>query len=266
MKREVDPKEQIIISIWTYYHKSIMNDLLLLPVAEERFVLFFHACFAPVAVVALGLTRGHGWGVLGLVVAWHAGMMLFSTPRTSSSCKTTHLRQLYQFCALTSVLQVLPDWFLVTCLNTLEFPDSGVWRIGGAVSCYMAGMWAIPFMLILVLSNKVASFFSASPVVMVLISMMVSLTIFASSEYLLFYLQLWQCNTNVVRHLIGDHVAIYVLPAEALLGPTVLYAYSVSRFQPLSIKCAASLATMLVYTGALAISYLLIEGGAHKGA
>ena len=105
-------------------------------------------------------------------------------------------------------------------------------------------------------------------------SSIISLVVFGAAEYLLYPLDLWHC-TDKVQHVILGHVAVYVLPAEAILGPALVYTYRCATINSSSTKAAthqsddsaapllsivtAAIATMLLYTGALAVSYLLIE-------
>lgn len=211
---------------------------------DWTFLLRFHAIFA--VAVAISLTQCHEYGptVLLLVIGWNLGFAVFSKG---------HVYRMWRFCAIQSMFQIFPDWFLVTSLGALHFPPNGVWRIGGAVSCYMAGMWSIPTFLIMLSSTA-----AVHPFWKYFLAAIVSLTIFGAAEFLLYYLDLWHCTDAVKQRLFG-HVAVYILPAEAILGPTILYAYRATNSEGLLSQIVGAFATMLLYTGALAIAYLLIE-------
>ena len=47
-----------------------------------------------------------------------------------------------------SILMIFPDWFLVSQLGVVVFPIDGFPMIG-SVPIYMAGLWTIPFFLII---------------------------------------------------------------------------------------------------------------------
>ena len=83
----------------------------------------------------------------------------------------------------------------------------------------MAFMWTIPFSWIL---HIFPGSFEASGEEFSLVAL-VSLMIFGAAEQLTNPLDLWR-PTSKVEVLMGN-VACYVLPAEALLGPIVLYSY-----------------------------------------
>ncbi|CAB9511895.1 expressed unknown protein [Seminavis robusta] len=228
------------------------------------YVIRYHFYFAVIALGSLLLVSTSDGMVLALVIGWHVGMlwnMLFRSGTKSSLL----LWDMYTFSSLTSIFQVLPDWFLVKSLQTLEFPTRGtdsarvavVWSIGQAVPCYMAGMWAIPFFLILTATAAVSSSGSVGGYWR---SALVSLLIFGSSEYLLYFLDLWRC-TDRVRHRILGHVAVYVLPAEAILGPVLLHHFWQTRGGTWTAKLGGAIVTMLCYTGSLALCHLLMEGG-----
>jgi hypothetical protein len=246
------------------------------------FVLGFHGVFFVVAAVACGPSclsllvasddknkplesscSSLGLVVLCLVVGWNLAFAMLTYKRHP------HLFDYWCFLSMASALQVIPDWFLVDVLGTLNFPDDGAWKIGGAVSCYMAGMWSIPLLCILCAchdksrssSNSRAA--EAVPLpsgTSMYRAAMVSLVIFGGAEHVAFPLHLWHC-TETVKHTIG-HAAVYVLPAEAILGPTVLMSYHMVQYCGLLYKFVGAIVMMLVYTGALAVSFLFIEGSA----
>jgi hypothetical protein len=153
-----------------------------------------------------------------------------------------------------SVFQVVPDWFLADVLGVLAFPDVGIFRIG-AVSGYMAGLWAVPLFVIVYVSLRVHEMRSrwAGDVTAVVLA----LVIFGSAEATLWRLGAWvaQGVTTV------GHVALYVLPPEMLLGWTTFYAFRRVSHRPFHQKLGAATLVMLIYLGSLCASYLLLERG-----
>lgn len=277
-------------------------------------MLRFHAGFAVVAAIVLAPCfvlsspppYRSGMAVCALVLSWHAAFA-----RCTHISRPT-LHQIWRFTCPLSLAMVLPDLFLTTCLGTLSFPDDGAWRIGSGVSSsssgttssmsssssggerggggsgvsiYMAGMWSIPLSYLLACFPPSAATEKqpSEPSVRELAAAaLLSLLLFGAAEQLTFPLNLWRATDKVV-HKVG-HVALYVLPAEALLGAATLYAYRTTSTAsscsgnaasgspstaagPSSVlrRVLAACAIALLYTGALAVSYLLIEGGLMDG-
>ena len=96
----------------------------------------------------------------------------------------------------------------------------------------------------------------------ILIGVVAALVIFAGAEQLTLPLQLWEPNHQKVRVMVLD-VALYVLPAEAALGAVLVVAYSLTRagdtWQDFWKRLVAGVSVAVFYTGALCISWLLIE-------
>lgn len=235
-----------------------------------------------------GSCGGMGHIISFLVVGWNLAFAAW----TYLSCRAHHgreelyymteLNRQWKFSILSSVFMVLPDYFLVNVLGTLYFPDDGVWKIGGAVSWYMCGMWAIPFLLILSISsfsssttcfgnddqqlqNKkenpiIKSGYDDEPNVSELLcAAAVALAIFGTSEHILRPLNIWHAREENIAHMMGPSAAMYVLPAEALLGCAILFTYRKVRNRCIIYQFFGCLAVMLMYTGSLAISFLLLE-------
>lgn len=162
--------------------------------AGAGFMLQFHAVFALACAVALGPSLASetplyesGPAVLALVVGWNVAFWALA-PES--------LRPLWRFTSVLSVFQVVPDWFLSSVLQTLHFPADGVWRVGGAVSVYMAGMWTIPLTIVLFVSGAAGK--RGEPAFSQLfLAAVVSLAVFAASEQLTVPLQLWHKTDKV---------------------------------------------------------------------
>ena len=148
-------------------------------------------------------------------------------------------------------------------LGTLTFPEDGAWRFGDVVSVYMAGMWAIPLVCMLAFFPA-TSRQSDEPSTLVELGLMalLSFLLFGTAEQFTAPLQLWRA-TEKCKHTIGN-VALYVLPAEACLGAATLHAYRTTAawtgWSGATWRVLAAAAVALLYTGALAVSHLAIEG------
>lgn len=219
-------------------------------------LLVFNAAFAVVAAAVLYPCLGanapppysSGSAVGGLVLLWN---LLFV-----ATVAKGELYRMWRFSAVVSAFQLVPDMVLVA-LGTLEFPDDGAPQLLG-VSAYMAGMWTIPFVLILALSSRHGNGGGGAPSAIELIcAAVVSLTVFGLSEHLLHPLQLWQC-TDAVAWRVGN-AAVYVLPPEALLGAILLLAYRIVPQERMGARTIAAIAVALVYTAALVASLALLE-------
>jgi len=250
---------------------------------ENEFVVRFHAIFSLAAALALrsclqqthsstksiGIDDGvDACGNVGntvslLVVAWHLTIFL------RGLLQYPRLLSFYRFLLPLSLFFVLPDWFLVSFAGTLEFPRNGsFWMIGNAVSPCMAGMWSIPGLLILKSCYPADEGSGSSKTRLTAVcyakAAVAGLVVFGTAEQCLPFI--WTATEHVVRRVgWGEGIAMYVMPAEALLGPMILYCYHVTKdatnwYQPV---IAAGM-TMLMYTGALSIGLLVWEGSPRR--
>jgi hypothetical protein len=153
-----------------------------------------------------------------------------------------------------SLLQVVPDWFLTEVLGVLVFPEVGVFRIG-AVSGFMAGLWAIPLFMIVYGGLYVQERFTrrAGDAAALILAVL----IFGVSEATLWQLDAWVAQDVTTL----GHVALYVLPPEGLLGLTTLWAFRAVHRRPYHHVLMAALLVMLIYLGSLCASFLLLERG-----
>ena len=242
---------------------------------ETAFLLRFHAIFCLVSAVALRTCLIHSsyeqyehngnigdvdgcndvGNTLSLLVAyWHIIIFVQSVrwyPR---------LLSYYRFLLPFSLFQVLPDLFLVKFHRTLHFPINGsTWMICDAVSPCMAGMWSIPGLMVLYLSypNDTYSTDLSRYYTVYIKATCASLFILGLAEQLFPFI--WHPTEQVKIFGWGKGIALYVLPAEALLGPTIVYAYHVTKDGPWWYSTIGAAMTMLVYTGSLSIGLLAIE-------
>lgn len=159
---------------------------------------------------------------------------------------------IWLFSLVLSVFQVFPDWFLSRQLGILVFPEDGFVKIG-AVSGYMAGLWAIPVFMIVYVSLRAgerislrAGYWTAA---------LLALVIFGASEETVWMLPSWYAR-NVAM---VSHTAVYIIIPEIILGVSCLYAFRQIRERSHWNKIPASFLVMLLYLGAAAFFYFVIE-------
>ena len=184
---------------------------------------------------------------------------------------------------------MLPDAFLVVVLRTLSFSDTSVPRlVAGSVPLYMAAMWSLPLLWVLLACSppppppprrqKPAKPTAApSPSKLppsepcngtrlseLALAAALALVVFGGAEVALTApwhgLQLWSATAS--KRVLG-HVAVYVLPAEAALGGAALVGHRATEaaegWDGNLKRLLAGAAVATFYTGALCLSYLLIE-------
>lgn len=218
---------------------------------EIKNLIIFLIVFSSIAIgilfLPLGLATGKSMAIL-------VGLFLLSMVYLIEIRKAIGGRELFYFSLLTSIFQVFPDWFLSKVLGVLVFPEDGFPKIG-TVSMYMAGLWTIP----LFLSAKFSRILAAQAVLprnfIHFTTGIIALIIFWISEETMHLIPVWYAK-NV--HTIS-HSAIYVLPAEFLLGSFFSFIYSHSKDALFINRILMAASVSIFYTGALALSYLLIE-------
>lgn len=204
----------------------------------SRGAIALHLVFAVVAAGVLALLSPPrlGLGILALVAAYNLAL-----PAWALASGHTGWFRAWLFVLPISLLQVLPDSTLVNATHTLSFPDLGAPRLLG-VPVYMGLMWVIPLLWITSASTATRA-------------LLITVLVFGSAELLAEPLRLWAASGVHTLH----GAALYVLPAEALLGYLVWSrARALSGAGPLA-RLAAAAGISLVYTGALLWGWLLIE-------
>ena len=221
----------------------------------ERDLIRTHVAFTVVAVVALLVpgTLAQGWRIALLVVAYH----LMSVGVTLARDHRRWLRA-WWFAAVLSVFQVIPDAVLAAGLGTIVFPPDGFPDIG-PVTGFMAGLWTIPIVLIVMAADGMAR--RRGEVAGWVTSVVAAGVVFASAEAVLPPLGIWEA---VGVTTIG-HVALYVVPAELLLGAAAWWGVRTTRERPAWLVVPVAAVVSLLYTGALAASWLLLERGLLAG-
>lgn len=211
--------------------------------------------------------------LLLLIAFWHLVTLV------EGIIQHTNMLSFYRFILPLSLCLVLPDWFLVSFAGTMEYSRNGAsWMFGGdAVSLCMAGMWGMPTLFILEtcypvddrLGKMVATAFKHKKnldltAVCYAKAAIMSLILFGASEQLLPFI--WNATDRVVHRIgWGEGTALYVVLADILLGPTILYFYHVTKDGNWYEPVIGAVMTMLIYTGALSIALLALEGSPHTG-
>ena len=215
----------------------------------ERDALVVHLLFVLVCGIILLIPANIGIGIklFILVIIYNLLVPLFGLFR-----KHTEWVKLWLFVFILSMLQIWPDWFLSAQLEVLVFPDDGLFKIG-SVSGYMLFLWAIPFFMILIISQSVQERYSQREGY--LTAAITSLLIFGISEMTMWTFGSWYAQ-NVT--MIG-HVAIYIIIPEIILGLTTYFAYETIKDKNHWIKLPTAFIVMILYLGNVVFFYFLIE-------
>lgn len=207
---------------------------------DVRALIAVHLAYGVLGAIALSLDPpAKGWGVFLCVVAYNIAL-----PLTARAVGRDDWLALWAFLLPLSVFQVAPDWFLAGQLGTLAFPDVGGPRLGDAIQLAMAGMWVAPLFAALALARGSAARAAG-----------LALLIFLGAELAAPVLDLWE--PRAATELAG--VALYVLPPEAALGWAAMVAFALTRGRGVAAGVGAAAAVATFYTGALALSYFLLE-------
>jgi hypothetical protein len=148
---------------------------------------------------------------------------------------------------------VFPDWYLAETLNALQFPVDGFPMIGGSIPIYMAGLWSIPFFVILFIGDQVQKRKSI-PFTYGIVAIF-SLLIFGISELTLVYLPSW---TATVIGMTGN-LAWYIIIPEILLGLSAFICYNIIKDKKIWMNITAAFIVMIFYIGNASFFYFLIE-------
>lgn len=217
------------------------------PLERDAAVLHAVAFLVGAGVVLAPVGPGVGIRLTLLVIGYAV-----ATPLVARSRGHGELFVLWRYATALSVLLVLPDAVLVEGLGTLRFDPAGAATVG-PVPAYMAGLWApalVPLLLIAGAARRrrgTAGGYVAAA--------LAGLVLFASAETVLPGLPTW----HAVDVLTVGPVALYVVPAEVAL---VVAAYAVHRRVRGAGPAAELLGAAVVatfYTGALAVSWYVVQ-------
>lgn len=208
-------------------------------------LIFTSLCFA---VLILPIPLAIGIKLFILVVSYNLMIPLVGLFR-----KYNDWVKLWIFVFLISLFQIFPDWFLSAQLNILVFPEDGFFKIG-TVSGYMAGLWAIPLFLLSFIGLKVKETYS--PLKSLIVVGLLSFGIFVFAEQSMWMLQSWYPQ-NVTLFL--DHLAIYIIIPEVLLGLSTFHYFEKIKTRNYLIMLITAFGVMLLYLGSASFFYFLFE-------
>lgn len=220
--------------------------------AAERDLVVFHVAFLAVCVAVLLLPGPLGWQVAALVLLYDVGLLALAHVRQVRS-----LLRLWWFAAVLSVWQVLPDVFLVEGLRTLVFPPDGFPDIG-PVTATMAGLWTIP--MVVVVATALAVGRRRGRGARAAAAVAVGALVFVPAEAVLPELGIWEARGVTTL----GNVALYIIPAEIALCVAATEAFAATRARPWWAAVPTTLFVSVFYTGAAALSWVLIEGWAPR--
>jgi hypothetical protein len=138
-------------------------------------------------------------------------------------------------------------------LGALQFPVDGFPMIGGAIPFYMAGLWSIPFFIIVFIGKEVQSR-KSERTAYGLVSM-ISILIFVLAELTLVNLPSWSAT---VIGMTGN-LAWYIIVPELFLGLSTFICYNIVKDKKIWMVFIGAFTVMVLYIGSVSFSYFLIE-------
>ena len=233
---------------------------------DVRDAVLFHLGFAGLAAAVLAspavvvpargavLDLAPGWRLLALVAVYNAALPLVARVRGHRQWAA-----LWAFLAPLSVFQVVPEAFLAGVLGSLRFPDTGGPRLG-PVPLAMAGMWTVPLWLALWGAGRLSGGSTARGAVW---AGVLAGAVLVGAEATLAAPSLAGVPAFPVWHAVGVRtagpVALYVVAPEVLLGAAAWLAFRLTRPSGWASRVGAAALVSLVYLGALAASFGLVE-------
>ncbi|MEQ9366865.1 MAG: hypothetical protein RIF32_21675 [Leptospirales bacterium] len=218
--------------------------------SSEKHAIVLHLAFGALTAAFLLAPIGPaiGWKMFLLLVVYNIAVPVLGR-------RLGHERwvDLWLFVFPLSLLQIFPDWFMSAVLGSLIFPDTGFPYIG-TVGAYMGLMWSIPLFAILFTTWRVRKKLSRAGAYLLAVALTV--VTFGVAEATLWVIPIWYAAPHILA---PAYIAVYVIIGEAFLGLAAWYAYLTVADRGLGSKLVAALAVMLIYTGSIAVSYLLIE-------
>ncbi len=200
--------------------------------------------YATATLIALLLpSPAKGWAVLAVSFGGCAGLVALARALDRPAW-TAALGVLIPI----SIFQLVPDWFLADALGTLRFPDTGGMRVGDVIPLAMCGMWALPLLLVVLIARDGIAR-----------GALAAFVLFLGTELAAPTAGLWKPVGDVTK---VAGVALYVLPAEAVLGAATVLAVRATRDRPLGERVLAAAAVSTLYTGALALCWFFIDHAA----
>lgn len=162
-------------------------------------------------------------------------------------------KSIWIFALFLSLLMVFPDWYLAETLGALQFPDDGFPMIGGAIPIYMAGLWSIPFFIIVFIGKEVENR-KSTKMAYGLVSI-ITILIFVLAELTLVNLPSWSAT---VIGMTGN-LAWYIIIPELFLGFSAFVCYNIVKDKKIWMVFIGAFTVMVLYIGSASFSYFLIE-------
>lgn len=210
---------------------------------RHRDLVRLHVGFVALCAVLVP-TLPIGVAALIAVVAYEVALLGLAVLRRDGG-----LARLWWFAVTLSVWQVVPDQVLVEVVGSLAFPPDGVPDLG-AVTLPLAGMWAVPAVLVAVTADGVHA--RRGELAGVVAAALTALAVFAAAETVIPRLGLWR---PVGVRTIGT-VAPYILVAEVVLGVVLWLGWRAARARPAAVTPLVTALVSLAYTGAAVVSWM----------
>ncbi|MHA2145740.1 MAG: DUF6989 domain-containing protein [Candidatus Thorarchaeota archaeon] len=131
--------------------------------------------------------------------------------------------------------------------------NDGFPMIGGSIPLYMAGLWSIPFFIILFIGREVQERKSLG-MAYGLVSL-ISIMFFVLAELTLVNLPSW---TATVIGMTGN-LAWYIIIPELFLGLSAFVCYNIVKDKKIWMKFIGAFTVMILYIGSASFFYFLIE-------
>jgi hypothetical protein len=211
--------------------------------------IVLHLIFAILAAITLlFLPAAVDAKMLVLVIIYNALIVIEFNLKMNKEWKSIWL-----FSIILSLLMVFPDWYLAETLGALVFPAGSLLMIGGAIPLYMAGLWSIPFFIIIFIGKEVQK--SKSIELTYGIVSIVGLLIFVLSELTLVNLPSWAATVTGMT----GNLAWYIVIPELFLALSAFICYEYVLEKKIWMKIMGAFAVMIFYIGNASFFYFLIE-------
>jgi len=162
-------------------------------------------------------------------------------------------KSIWIFSFILSLFMVFPDWYLAETLGALVFPPGGLPMVGGAIPLYMAGLWSIPFFIIIFIGKEIQK--RKSIEMTYLATSILGVLIFLMSELTLVNLPSW---TATVTGMTGN-LAWYIIIPELFLALSAFICYEYLLEKKIWLKIIGAFVVMIFYIGSASFFYFLIE-------
>lgn len=208
-----------------------------------RDALIFHLLFFSIAIPVALISSDRSLGIAVTVLA--AGYNL-ALPTVGHWRGHRDWVQLWVFLLPISITLPCADWMLVQRMQTLVFPDHGIWRLGGAVPLYFTGLWIMLLWPVCWLASSVRHPYRFA----------------AGFSLLAFLVWEWAARPMSLWHAVGVKqvagFALYPLIPEMLLGVAALWMWRQCGYAAWPQRVAAAGSVSVFYAGALSLALLWI--------